>query len=73
VELPPGVGEARTVAASRARGIGLAALSELRSGDADVPPALLLSYAALSESTIERGVQELSLAIGEAAVRAIGA
>jgi GntR family transcriptional regulator/MocR family aminotransferase len=73
VELPPGVEEERAVTASRARGIGLAALSELRSGDARMLPSLLLSYAAMPEATIARGVRELALAIGEAAIRAIGA
>jgi GntR family transcriptional regulator/MocR family aminotransferase len=73
VELPPGVDEGRAAAGARAHGIGLAALSELRSGDDAVAPALLLSYAALPEAAIQDGVRELALAIGEATVQAVGA
>jgi GntR family transcriptional regulator/MocR family aminotransferase len=73
IELPPDVNEARAVSAARARGIGLAALSELRSGDTPAPPALMLSYAAASEPQIERGVRELALAIGDSEAEAIGA
>ncbi len=73
VELPPGVDEDRAVAAARARGIGLTSLSELRTGDAAVVPALLLSYAALPEPAIERGIAELAQAVGESSIRAIGA
>jgi GntR family transcriptional regulator/MocR family aminotransferase len=73
VLLPHGVDEARAVAAARARGIGLASLSELRAGDSSLPPALLLSYAAVTESEIEVGIRELALAVDDARARAIGA
>jgi GntR family transcriptional regulator/MocR family aminotransferase len=73
VELPPGIDEGRAAARARAHGVGLAALSELRAGDGPAAPALLLSYAAVSEPEIERGVRELALAVQEAAAQAVGA
>jgi GntR family transcriptional regulator / MocR family aminotransferase len=69
LELPPGVDEERAAAAARERGIGLAALSELRSGASESPPALLLSYGAVHESAIDRGMRELARAIAPAPAR----
>ncbi|MGH2783499.1 MAG: PLP-dependent aminotransferase family protein, partial [Thermoleophilaceae bacterium] len=58
VHLPPDVDEPALLAAARARGIGLAGLSEHRVEPA--PPALLLGYGRIAEPALEAAVSALA-------------
>jgi GntR family transcriptional regulator / MocR family aminotransferase len=58
VHLPEGVDEGAVLAAARARGVGLAAISEHRVEPG--PPALLLGYGRIAEPSIEPAVRALA-------------
>jgi GntR family transcriptional regulator / MocR family aminotransferase len=59
VELP-GVDAARLREHARARGVDFEVLGDYRLGDAELPPALLLGYANLSEPAIRAGIRALA-------------
>jgi GntR family transcriptional regulator/MocR family aminotransferase len=58
--LPAGVGEQATVAAARARGVGLYAMSPNRSTRAVDPPQLILGFGNLSEHAIRDGITRVA-------------
>ena len=57
--LPDTVDEQAAVAAARERSIGLYGMSGYRSSGATRPPALVLGFGNLSESSIERGIERV--------------
>jgi GntR family transcriptional regulator / MocR family aminotransferase len=61
VHLPAEVDEPALLAAARARGVGLAGLSEHRIAPAG--PAVVLGYGRIAEAAIDRGVQALAAAL----------
>jgi GntR family transcriptional regulator / MocR family aminotransferase len=57
--LPDTVDEQAAIAAARERSIGLYGMSGYRSSGATRPPALVLGFGNLSESSIERGIERV--------------
>jgi GntR family transcriptional regulator/MocR family aminotransferase len=56
VHLPEGVEESGFVAAARARGLGLGAMSRYSAADVPGPPRLVLGFGDTSAEEIERGI-----------------
>jgi GntR family transcriptional regulator/MocR family aminotransferase len=66
VRLPPGVPEARVLEETRAAGIALHGLSELRVSRDDLPAGVVLGYAHLGTPAIRRAVAALGKAVAAA-------
>ncbi len=61
VQLPPGAGEAATLSAAAARGVGLDGLAD--HATRPQPPGLVLGYGNVSEPAMRRGVELLAQAL----------
>ena len=67
VELPPGVGEDKAIAAGAARGLALSGLAEYAAGGAGRAPALVIGFATPPAHSFTTAIARLCAVLGEVA------